>query len=373
MKMDGLDTDQNGDGYNDAESVQAPELLELAHAGFDWFCTHCSSGNRGDDSACANCSAPRYNTSKETYTPTQPEQAKKPEPASKPQPLPVPDETPQLLTLLAAGFVLLVIAFLCYMFFVKETVHEGHVKYKVWARTSKIEEWTPYTESQWAHRATERTEVKPVGGKGERAGYTLIPGSCVETYYETERYVCGDHQEKYDCSTSHTETESYKTTCTKDERYACGETCKDQGNGFAKCSTKYCTRSESYSCTKQRTITVKDPKTCSRKVLDYCDRKIYKPKCTYTSQKWVHVRELNTGGSEPPFHWPQVSLTALQREVRSESYTVTWAYTDDGETETFSRDMDPENYKGWKTQQPTWIKLNGLGVVMDYSATPFPE
>lgn len=372
--MSGLENDADQDGFNDAASVVDSELISLANAGYDWFCTHCSSGNRGDGDACKACSASRYNTSNENYTP-QVEVKEKEEAAPEVEP---PrrhdaDDMKPILTLIAASLFLILLFMFCYMFFVQETVTEGKVKHKVWSRTSKIEEWTPYTESQWAHKVTERPEVKPQDGRGERAGYTLILGSCVETYYETEKYVCGEHQETYDCSTSHTETEKYKGTCTKEERYACGETCRDQGNGFAKCNTKYCTRSQSYSCDKQRTITVKDPKTCTKKVLDYCDRKIYKPKCTYTSQKWVFVRQLDTGGSEPPFHWPQVSLTALQREVRSESYTITWSYTDDGEAETFSRSIDPENYKGWKPQQTTWIKLNGLGVVMDYSPTPFPE
>ena len=48
MQMSGLNTDRNGDGYNDAPSVKDPELLRLARAGADWFCSHCGSGNRGD-------------------------------------------------------------------------------------------------------------------------------------------------------------------------------------------------------------------------------------------------------------------------------------------------------------------------------------
>ena len=39
MRMDGLES--NGDGFNAAPSVTEPELVDLAQAGFDWFCTHC--------------------------------------------------------------------------------------------------------------------------------------------------------------------------------------------------------------------------------------------------------------------------------------------------------------------------------------------
>jgi hypothetical protein len=56
LGMDGLDADDyDASGYNKAASVTDPALLALANAGADWFCSHCSAGNRGDGEKCSKC------------------------------------------------------------------------------------------------------------------------------------------------------------------------------------------------------------------------------------------------------------------------------------------------------------------------------
>ena len=379
MSMDGLgkDGDKDGDGYNDAATVTDLKLLDLANAGYDWFCTHCGSGNRGDGNECSNCSSPRYGEAKEDHPAlSTPKPSPKPTPAPQPppyreeEPLPPPDDTHWKVF----GIVVLLILTALFGYWATRTHDvEGAVRTMEWSRTVAVDAWTPFTERDWRHRASERVEVKPTNGSGERAGYTLVPGSCSNEFFETERYLCGTKEESYDCSTYHTETETYQGTCSKSETYTCGETCRDNGNGFAKCSPKKCTRSTSYSCTKTRTKKVKDPKTCHRTVPKYCTRPIYKDKCTYTSQKWVRARNPSTSGTGKSMTWPEPVVGPLERSSRSSSYTVTWSYRDDGKSGSFSRPLSEPEYLSWDQGQKVYMKVTQVGVVSDYSATPIPN
>lgn len=45
--------------FSGADTVDRPDLLALARAGEDWFCSSCEAGNRGDTAACIECGAPR--------------------------------------------------------------------------------------------------------------------------------------------------------------------------------------------------------------------------------------------------------------------------------------------------------------------------
>lgn len=381
MNMDGLNTDRDGDGYNDAATVTDPELLDLATAGYDWFCTHCESGNRGDGAACSNCGAPRYGERKEDH-PDLPPRPKAPKarpisesfPKARPasfepepdfEPRPSGDKQPYWVLGVCVAAILAV-----FLAVWANQTHDvtGETSKMEWSRSVTVEAWVPFTERAWQHRASERAEVPPVGGRGERAGYTLVPGSCREEHYEDEKYQCGTREVSYDCSTSH--TESYQGTCTRSESYTCGETCRDNGNGFATCSPKHCTRSVSYSCTKTRRV--RDPKTCHRDVPKYCERPIYKDKCTYTSQKWVEVRKPTLSGQGKNMAWPEVSLGALERASRSSEYQVTWVYEDKGKKDTFNRVMPESDYLGWEIGQPVYMKVTRLGAVSEHSATPIP-
>jgi hypothetical protein len=373
MNMDGLRTDKDGDGYNDAASVEDSDLLELANAGFDWFCTHCGSGNRGDGSECSNCGSPRYGEAKENHPalpkPSLPIVIPPPEPERDWEELPTPSPDRSKWIFGGAGVVFLV--FVLFFGYWASRTHDvvGAVSRMAWSRTVTVEAWTPYTERQWKHRATQRLEVKPVNGRGERAGYELVPGSCKSEHYEDERYRCGTREESYDCSTSH--TESYQGTCTKSESYTCGETCRDQGNGFATCSPRLCTRTVSYSCTKTRQV--KDPKTCYRDVPKYCERPVYRDKCSYESQKWVVSRNPTLSGTGKEMSWPEPVVGPLERSSRSSEYTVTWTYEDGGKKDSFSRPLPEAEYLSWDQGQKVYMKVTRIGAVADYSATPITE
>lgn len=359
MQMDGLDNDQDGDGFNDAETVQDEELKSIANAGYDWFCTHCSSGNRGDGTVCLNCGASRYPLPRLEREP----EAKKEAPAAPPR---MDFHWPPFAAL---GGVLTMLG----MVFLATRTHvvEGAVESMTWEREVHVQAWTPFTEREWEHRANEVVEVKPINGKGARAGYTLIPNSCTNEFFKDEEYQCGTQEQSYDCSTYHTEVENYVGTCSKSETYTCGETCRNQGNGFAKCSPKKCTRTKSYSCPKSRSFRVQDPKTCYRTVPKYCTRPIYKDKCTYTSQTWSAVRTLKASGTGKDLRWPEASLMPLEKTTTDGVYTVVWRYQDDGESESFTRNLSEGEYLQWDPGQRVYIKLNFGGGVSKYSATPF--
>lgn len=370
MRMDGLDEDRDGDGYNDAATVTDPALLDLANAGFDWFCAHCGGGNRGDRHECSSCGSPR----KLVEVPTKAEDAffrkQAPPPAPPEDGTPEPPPSDHSKWIFAGAGVLFLVFVLTVGWWASRT-HDvvGEVARMEWSRTVTVEAWTPDVKREWSHRAHERAETPPVNGAGERSGFTLVPGSCREEHYEDERYQCGTREESYDCSTYH--TESYTDTCYRTESYSCGETCRDNGNGFATCRTKTCTRRESYSCTKTRRV--RDPKTCYREVPKYCERPIYRERCGYLTQKWVQVRTPTLSGTGRDLTWPDPALGPLERSSREGQYTVTWSYEDQVKPGSFSRKLPEAEYLSWTAGQPVYLKVTRMGTVSDFSPTPFKK
>lgn len=369
MEMDGLDEDADGDGYNDAPTVTAPELVELAEAGFDWFCVQCGSGNRGDREQCSNCGAPRR----------EPKQESKPRPPIESPPYEEtpddfpPKKTPKREVLLAVGATSLLLMML-YVFFSTTKDVRGEVSAKQWERTVRVDTWTTFTQREWAHRVRTSKEVPPVNGVGGIAGYAPIPDSCVEEFYENERYVCGTEQEDYDCSTYHNETERYTGTCTDTDRYRCGEKCRSTGNGFAKCKPKYCTKTRTYSCPKTRTVRVKDPKTCWRTVPRYCTRPIFKTRCSYLTQEWREGPQFQTKGEGDNLVWATPNVGPLDRIVRGGEYRVKWTYMDGENAKSFSRELPEADYLSWKMGQPVYVRITRVGsVVRKYSPVPLDD
>ena len=250
--------------------------------------------------------------------------------------------------------------FLCLGVSVKEV--QGEVSGLRWQRTVEVEAWMPTTVREWQHKAHIREGRDPVNGAGEVAGLELIEGSCSEEHYEDERYVCGSHEESYSCP----ETESYTGTCSESERYACGKDCKPMGNGFAKCSTRYCSRTVSKSCRKTRTI----PKTCRKTVPDYCTRAIYKTKCGYQTQAWKRVNTLTENGrDEQPPRWPEYTAKPLERTQRSALYEMTVSYAEEpgAQLESFTKDLAEKDLATWTLHRPVTVKFSTLGNVTDFS------
>jgi hypothetical protein len=378
MNMSGLDeSDYDSSGMNKAKTVSDSSLLNLANAGEDWFCTHCTSGNIGNGDKCNSCGARRYGIKAEDlYTassidftpPVSPPLLSSPSPVQKQTseyspPPPPPEQSSQKSTSGCATVAIIatvVIATLSIIWCFMSHDVNGNLSEMNWKRTASIQEWKTVTKSAWQHKTTEISEIKPVNGAGERAGLDLVEGSCNDAHYEDERYQCGTKEETYDCSYS----ESYTDTCKEQESYKCGETCKNSGNGFAKCTTKYCTRTVSKRCTKTRRIS----KTCNRTVPKYCTRPIYKKKCDYITQEWMTIRTPTiTGSGKKDLTWPDSDLSTLQRSQRSAEYTLTISYFDDNEAQSFVEKVDESTFLSWNVNDNVRLKITNIGTVSSWS------
>ena len=306
MKMDGLGSSSYGaDGRNKAATVTDSELLKLATARADWFCSHCGSGNIGNGDKCSSCSASRYGTAEEDHPdfkgdhkkaqiemwacsrckgltdtddtscskcghpryepvpPSSPDEESTPRPTKRDKvaetwarvqaEAPPKEEDPwveraqaeqtsrqRMLIFGGGAAAVLLTLFVAFGIWASQT-HEttGTVTGSTWSQSVIVQQWTDITERNWAHQTSEVREVLPVHGSGERAGMEKLASTCRQEHFSDERYVCGSHQECEDVY--RTERESY--SCSKSESYVCGETCSDNGNGFATCRDKHCTRS----------------------------------------------------------------------------------------------------------------------------------
>ena len=366
--------EMNMGGLKEAEAGLIPavtdkDLLSLASAGADWFCRFCAAGNRGDGDCCEKCGGLQREPEAPKPQPAPPvrpryEPAAPPRDESIPTPLRGSNQPGRPIVAGCAGpigcIVLIGSIFLCVGVPVKEV--QGEVSGLRWQRTVEVDAWLPTTVREWQHKAVIREGHNPVNGLGEVAGLQLIEGSCGQEHYENERYVCGSHEESYSCP----ETESYTGTCSESERYACGKDCKSMGNGFAKCSTRYCSRTVSKSCRKTRTI----PKTCRKTVPDYCTRAIYKTKCGYQTQAWKRVNTLTENGrDEQPPRWPEYTAKPLERTQRSALYEMTVSYAEEpgAQLESFTKDLAEKDLATWTLHRPVTVKFSTLGNVTDFS------
>lgn len=386
--LDGLDEDDyDSRGYNKAATVTDAKLLDLATAGADWFCSHCGAGNRGDSDDCTQCGAPRYGEAEENHPDFPTDHigsAKSLYPEDEPTETfedipsypdesdddgfvpvtPDPNDTYKQPLIVAGGMslftvgmisfgLILFIGFLIWAFQTHEVV--GKVSDSTWQHNVTVWSWEDTTVRKWRHRTTQRREVKPRNGSGERAGMELVFGTCRDEHFDDERYQCGTQQESYDCSYS----ENYSCTKTKTERYACGETCRDNGNGFATCTTKYCSRQVSYQGTCSRRV----PKTCQRTVPKYCTRPIYKPRCTYKTQHWVAEKTYTKSDHGFNTVWPNPDLGPLQKATRNGKWSVEISYKDWGEP--YEYVVKPKRESEFKRYRVPSVKLtiNNLGGV----------
>lgn len=406
--MGGLgDASYDAQGYNKAETVTDTELLNLAKAGADKFCTHCDAGNRGDAQTCVKCGASFYGIAAEDH-PEAPgdrlhhesldarmerEQAPAPERATKHygqkksvviQTPPNEEYTPpppRSTTLPAVGLGITGITGVIGMGMALNwafTTHDvtGGVSAMTWTREVSIERWTDTTTHLWEQQTSEQVEILPTNGTGERAGLTLLPSTCQSEHFSDEQYV--DHYKTVDDPVYKTVTTT--TACTKSKPVKDGETCKSNKNGFAHCTDKY------------KTIQVPDTCSSSKQVLDHTDhhqepvyasRPIMKPKCDYATQVWTPIGDHPTSGTGQEFIWAPVDIGSLDRALYSATYTVTSSYIDEGQTHDLvntavskSTKVEAEGaaseYLTWNMGTPVYFKINNMGGVSSTSRTKVP-
>lgn len=349
MNMSGLN-EYNEQGVNINKTVTDPSLLELATAGYDWFCPYCESGNRGDQAICTSCGGNKLEytqTTNDNFDPQIPLKA-----------------APGILIFAGISFALpavIVASILSLVFIIwLVTTHEvkGSVVSLYWEHRVEVERWTPVTIRQWEHETYLKSEIPPVNGKGERAGILLL-GNCTQEHHHYEKYQCGTRTESYDCSYY----KDVSSTCSRSVRYACGETCTDNKNGFATCRTKYCSRSESYSCTKSKRM----PKTCQRDIPKYCDRSIKRTKCNYQTQRWLKLKVLTEKGYDTNTIWPAPELSALDRIVRKGEYKVNISYNNGNKSSIYGIKPKSENeFKQWHLDDNVIMDIDHLGFIHDW-------
>lgn len=393
MQMGGVH-DYGPDGNNVAPTVTDPALLSLATAPPDWFCVHCEAGNIGNGDRCASCGAPRYGLPKEDHpafaraggsvrireggpiqgTPVPPPPAATRRTTSDFGP------TRVLLGGLVFGFLALIVGVFVWASRTHEVV--GIVDGVHWVHTTIHQRWQDTTLRAFQDETRLVTGVPPSNGSGEVPGMALL-GDCREEHHHYETYQCGTQPESYECG----HDESYSTTCQESESYPCGETCRDNGNGFATCSTRTCSRSVSRPCTRTRYVS----KTCSRTVPRYCDRSIEATKCTYVTQEWVTLERRDKSSTTLKTTWDMPSTGALDRVLYKFDHDVRVRYEDGGKTH-YKDVGDPsgpeplvattraeayravEAFQAWAPGRPVYLRINNLGGVADYALEPWgPE
>jgi hypothetical protein len=382
------------DGLDDASApaVTDEDLLDLANAGEDWFCTHCGSGSCGDSDVCSGCGAPRYGKSEEKLdlTPDRPKRkVSTPEivapgaaavgaamyqnktvddvdwpPKSRVASL-VAGFSGLTMFLLFGGILSGVVVLAGGIWWATQT-HEvvGVVSGHSWKQTAIREHWTDVIARKWQHNTFQRAEVKPINGVGAQAGLELVPLSCRDEHHHYEEYQCGVNHHSRDIY----RTEKEKYSCTKKERYKCGTKrgrCTTKKNGFASCEKvpKYCTRNVQDTCTRNKKVFDHTENWTTPKM---CDRSVKKPKCKYKTQEWKVVQTEHATGSNVDTRWPEVQPGPLDRVRRKGTYDVTIDYTDWGKH--YSHTVEPEtevDFKHWEPGLEVTLVINNLGGVRD--------
>ncbi len=370
--MAGLE-DYDRSGNNMAETVVDPALLSLANAGEDWFCRHCTAGNGGTGSICRTCAAPRYDDATwpadeqtNEYQPRTdlppPPRVQQPHVSWEDSPPPTPARKPSLTLALALAIkpsltlalVIIVNAALCGGLFAAWALQthedEGHISAMTWTQNTILQRWSNVVVREWRHKITERQEIPPVGGQGERSGKELMGGTCAQEHYDDERYQCGTREQ---CTPR---TRSVKS----------GESCTSTDNGFARCSPNY--------------RSVPDGETCHT-VPKYCTRPIYRARCDYRMQIWKTSRTATDSGAGTDTRWPPVDVGMRDRRRFSVDYDVIIQYTDGGSPEVythkpaagflgFQRELDVHEalkaeaeYRSWSIDEVVTLDVNNLGHV----------
>lgn len=363
-------------------AVTDPELLRRALAGPDWDCVQCESGNRAGLTRCLNCGVSRPGQKENTDEseeseaativagPTVRASSASPATSHRPVQIPPPAAFPavspfpsfrlgwgtavftgagviSILGLLGVGWLL--------------STHEviGEVTRLDWHTSVVVSRWTDTTVDRWAHQTTEIRPRKPVNGRGEQAGLTLVPGSCRPQLYDTLKVPAGTEQK---CTDTY-EDKSVSVPCQKTRPVVCGETCTDLDNGFESCKPEYC--EESYESTCADTVRVPAGQKCET-VTVYKDEEVYRDRCVYQTQRWLQDRILELTGEGHKVDWPHFDPTELEKGHNLETYWVSVTYpTPEGQNSLYRQGVSREEYATWQIGDPMILTIRNTGHIAD--------
>jgi hypothetical protein len=351
--------------------------IEAALAGPDWICSMCSTNNAAKRTTCSGCSAPRGDSkSRETFVyqdenvPHSEREAERLQGKSRQdvglgsssfhRSTRLPEESNQYPTQkfthdssfdlwkteprqkIGYGKPILVILGLLFVvgviFFITRT-HEVAAKVTnfSWSRTIFVQTYKTVREEDWSI---------PVGGRQVSVASKFHHNDQVIDHYKT----VNKSRQVYDGT----------------EKYACGTTTRDLGNGRFDRQTRYCDRA------KYRTVYYTEREAV------YRDVPVYRDSYTYDIDKWVDTRTVPTSGltkSDPAPHWGNLvlliagsqSLGSERESRRVESYTVTLTY-DEGKTYTIT--VPYADWMAYDSAKSYTLVLNNLGTILNDPLRP---
>ncbi|MCA9663010.1 MAG: hypothetical protein KC486_32040, partial [Myxococcales bacterium] len=316
------------------------EELRLAHAGADWSCPYCGSGNRAVSGRCASCGA---RVGADGSSPRKRARSRRPrrEPsanldlsglAGTAASLDPPKRRGRLLAGIAVAGALFGGGLIVASGGPPKPVSlEAEVSRLNWTHTTQLEAWREVQRGDWG-QVHARPGKAPVKGAGAYAAIKDV--SCQERQRGDERYRCG--------------LESYTTS----ESYRCGST--------QKCSTRNnANGSFTRSC---RTV----PQTCQRSVQrtrpKHCTRPVYETWCDYLTEEWTTVNtKENAGEGHGGYSFPTFdALADDQRTSQRATYTITFSY---GEGSRYREEVQPAVYESWSLGERAILTRVGSRIV----------
>jgi hypothetical protein len=316
-------------------AVSDAALLNQAQLGPDWVCEFCSSSNAANRTTCNACAAPKgtspsqqvkeYQTGEAPRSGDMDMSAPPPPRSDKKQKKDKSGAPPWLWGGCAAlvAFLFLCICGSLILSRMNSDV-EATVSQLQWERTIAVEAYQTVTESDWN---------VPTNGR-------LL--SQREEIHHYDQVLVGYENRQREVS---------EQVQVGEESYVCGQ--RDMGNGFfedIQCSRPiYGTqsRTESY----QEPIYRQDP--------------VYQTKYTYEIDKWVVVRTERANGARGQAQWPEMKLSAGEREgKRSEAYTV---HLTDKNGKSYSLEMPFEEWRRLEVGATYTVKVNAFGEIIEFT------
>jgi hypothetical protein len=286
-----------------AASVKSEKLLRLAKAGANWRCEFCGSDQRALDGQCGNCGA---SPSGKSIL----DEGKKPTAKS--------SWTRRVLRRLRGWLskwsvripLALIVLVTAIVLWTGRTRHfDATVQAVTWKHTITVERYRVWDRNGWRNEI--RADAFEVVSQGQKIHHydDVLDGYDTEHY--TEQVACGE-----DCTTV---------------PESCSESCSDNGNGFATCTTSCSGGGQSCTtryCSESRT----------RQVPRYRKEPRYAEAVAYRIWDWGMDRNVHASGrGVHDLNWPdeeaQVGVNLgdkeQERALRARSYSVTLHYDGD--------------------------------------------
>lgn len=318
-----------------APTITDAKLLRMATAGPDWRCAYCGSDQRRLDGRCAQCGASIDDAVKEPQV--------RARPLTRWQRLVRwMRKHPVATALIAITTVVLVTIIASVAWANRTRDFRATVADARWTHTITVERYQVWAREGWrADAPAAAFDVKSLGQQVHHYD-DVLDGYDTEHY--TEQVACGE-----DCH---------------DVPERCAETCRDNGNGFATCTTT-CTGG-GRSC---RTRYCSEPRT--RQVPRYRKEARYAEAIAYHVWDWGDHRTVAASGAGVTgLRWPtdeartgaNLAAREQERERRSARYVVSLAF---GERDRLHFETTADAFPTFAVGTSHHLRLKGKTVTVD--------